>query len=240
LRIIGGTPALEGEFNECCLIGKRNPNGTIDWFCTGVLIHPRVVVSAAHCVVAGQPYVVALETNSQNNLSNAKLVNTRKTIVHPNYVSQTHLYDLSVLVLQAEATTPPAPLVTTEIISNASEVELVGFGNDHITLNQGFGIKRKVFVDIVSIRRNPNEDLNLAESTYGYESDLEFVAGGKGFDTCNGDSGGPVYINHSNQRWVAGLTSRASDNRVNPSGDGGIYTPLDIHTPFINSIIQNL
>lgn len=240
IRIVGGVPALEGEFNECCLIGTRNVNGTIEWFCTGVLIHPRIVVSAAHCISPVSGYVVALSTNNQNQLRRAEIVNVRKTIVHPAYTRTGHLHDLSVLILQEEAQTTPVSIGTSDQLNATSEVELVGFGNDDVASSKGFGIKRKVTVDIVSIRRNPNEDLNADEAVFRYESDLEFVAGGKGFDTCNGDSGGPVYIIQGEQRTVAGLTSRATANSVNPCGDGGIYTRLDVHQPFITSIIQTL
>src|ERR1041385_1084707 len=46
-RIVGGSPTI--AYPECCLIGARNPNGTTDWFCTGVLVHPRIVqIGRAH------------------------------------------------------------------------------------------------------------------------------------------------------------------------------------------------
>jgi endonuclease G len=237
-RIVGGVPALEGEFNECCLIGSRNVNGTIDWFCTGVLIHRQVVISAAHCIKPGKGYVVALGTNNQNNLAKAEILNVRKATVHPDYFKTNKLNDISVLVLQTPAKTAPVPTASAADMQNASQVMLVGFGNDDIKSTKGFGLKRKVEVDIISIRRAPNEDLNADEAMFGYESDLEFVAGGRGFDTCNGDSGGPAYIMDGARRVVAGLTSRSTDNAVNPCGDGGIYTRVDVHQDFIDSFIN--
>lgn len=229
-RIIGGVPALPGEYNECCLIGVKNLSGTYRWFCTGVLVSPRVVITAAHCIQGGGAYVVSLNTNEQTQIR--EVIPTRKVIVHPQY---SIFNDLAVLVLQHDSVTQPVPLATTADINAADEVELVGFGNDDPFGSTGFGLKRKVSVDMVSIRRSPDEDLNQAEATFGYESDLEFVAGGKGFDTCTGDSGGPVYILGNGHRSVAGLTSRATDNAHYPCGDGGIYTRVDVHRQFIES-----
>lgn len=240
IRIVGGIPTLEGEFNECCLIGIWNPNGAIEWFCTCVLIHSRIVLSAAHCIEHGAAYVVALNTNNQNNLHNAGIINVRKALVHPQYSAARKLNDLAVLVLLVPSNTPPMSLASTREIAATREVELVRFGNDDVVSIKWFGIKRKVSVDIVSIHRNKNEDLNAEKARHGYESDLEFVAGGQGFDTCNGGSGGPVYIMKSEGRVVAGRTSRATTNSVNTCGDGGIYTRVDVNTRFIQSVIKNL
>jgi len=239
IRIVGGVPALKGEFDECCLIGIRNGNGTIEWFCTGVLIHPGIVVTAAHCIEPGGGYVVALRTNNQNSLRSAEIINVRKTNVHPGYLSTQKFNDIAVLVLQNNAQTPPVRCATSGEINSAAEVELVGFGNDDVQSTKGFGIKRKVEVEIISIRTDVNQDLNAEEALHDYESDLEFVAGGKGFDTCNGDSGGPVYITIDGNRVVAGLTSRGSASGFNPCGDGGVYTRIDVHQGFIQSFISN-
>ena len=99
---------------------------------------------------------------------------------------------------------------------------------------RGFGIKRKVTVPIThpATSGNPNAD----EQLLGFEGDLEFVAGGGGFDSCNGDSGGPAYITVAGDRVVAGLTSRATETSRNPCGEGGIYTRTDVHRAFIRRI----
>jgi secreted trypsin-like serine protease len=239
-RIVGGVPALKGEFPECCLIGTRNINGTIDWFCTGVLIHPKLVITAAHCISSGTSYVVALNASDENKLSSAEIINVRKAIVNPQYQNTNPNNDIAAFILQSKAATTPIKIATTAEIAASKKVTLVGFGNDDINSTKGFGLKRKVSVDIVSIRKKKDEDLNFDEAKYGYESDLEFVAGGNGFDTCNGDSGGPVYVSTSSTLKVAGLTSRATKDSVNPCGDGGVYTRVDMHKAFIDKVIKSI
>src|SRR5947209_11769120 len=58
-RIVGGVPTI--DFPECCLVGRRNPNGTVGCFCSGALIHPRIIVTAGHCFIpANRANIVAL------------------------------------------------------------------------------------------------------------------------------------------------------------------------------------
>ena len=80
-RIVGGQPTT--AFPECCLVGHRIGSHRFEWFCTGVSVHPRVVLTAGHCNVppAGEQVpsinVVALRAATQDDLSNANTCSAR-------------------------------------------------------------------------------------------------------------------------------------------------------------------
>jgi endonuclease G len=133
-----------------------------------------------------------------------------------------------VLILQNDAPVPHVPIATTADFNAAQITTLVGFGRSEV----GSGVKREVNVNI-----DRPTDINEAETRLRFESDLEFIAGGRGFDSCNGDSGGPAYISSSNGRRVVGLTSRGFPPR-GTCGEGGIYTRVDVHSDFIKQVAQ--
>jgi endonuclease G len=238
IRIVGGVETPPGMYPECALLGRRFPNGSVSWFCSGVLVRPRVVLTAGHCQDPQFAMnIVALNAVTMADLQEAEIIGVRRVRVNPQY-PQVIGHDISVLILRRRATVTPVPIATTEDIAAATETTLVGFGNSDLMSTKGFGTQREVTVDITQVRRSEDDDLDEAEQSLGFESDLEFVAGGGGFDSCNGDSGGPAYIDVEGVRKVAGLTSRASEGFTNPCGDGGIYTRVDTQRRFIRQVLN--
>jgi len=237
-RIVGGVTTT--DFPECCLVGRKNSNGTLGWFCSGALIHPRIAVTAGHCFIpSNRANIIALKASDQNHLQNAELCNISRLAQHPRY-QQTHEFsDITVLILRTAARTAPVQVASTAELAAATETTLVGFGNDDVNSTRGFGVKRMVKVPITAIRRSPADNLDQQEQDLGFESDLEFVAGAPGHDTCNGDSGGPAYIFAGTAKRLAGLTSRATDQAEHPCGDGGIYTRVDMHLDFIRQVAHD-
>lgn len=232
-RIVGGENVQAGEFPATCCLGS------FDRFsCTGTLVHPRLVVSAAHC---GSKLVNAFFGDQIPTLGGeGKLVKVKNAIVHPNYVpTKAVRNDISVLILAEDAGITPVKIATTAEIAAMNNVQLVGFGRNDPMKPVGFGQKRKVVVPIGAVRRKPSDDLAVLEKTFGFSSPHEFVAGRKklGRDSCNGDSGGPAFVVAGGLR-LAGVTSRATKEATVSCGDGGIYVRVDAYRDWIAEIAK--
>jgi endonuclease G len=222
-RIVGGTPVTDGRFPECCLVGNQSR-----YFCTGVLVHPRIVLTAAHCL----PNITRVRLNCTTEFDpNGIEIPVQKVRIHPEY---NRIHDIGVLILPPNDRVPQhAEIATTKELLKARDTTLVGFGTTDFAGTIGFGLKRQVSVSI-----DQHTNIDEAEARLGFESDFEFTAGGDGKDTCGGDSGGPAYIVVNGKIKVAALTSRALRNASQPCGLGGIYTRIDVHLDFIRRVAQ--
>jgi endonuclease G, mitochondrial len=235
LRIVGGNVVPPGAFQHCVCIGDAR-----QWMCTGALIAPQVVLTAAHC--GGAITRVGIGGQVMPRLSpGTRVVPVRRAIVHPAYRPHPlNENDINLLILDAPALVPPAPIATLAQIAAARGVDIVGFGYNDPNRPVGFGVKRRVTINIPPrVKARPTDNFSAEEALYGLHSDYEFVCGRKslGKDSCNGDSGGPVYVTVQGDFRLAGLTSRATDEAVDNCGDGGVYVRPGFFRPWIDATV---
>ena len=224
--VIGGSDAPQGKWPDAAAVLYRL-NGKDGQLCSGVLVGPTVVLTAGHCdpqVDATLPPLdnVLLGTASLAHPDDGETVPVARTVPYPD--SQATI-DVSAIVLAHSANETPRAIATGWArldIANGAAVELVGFGAIDPNGNQ--------YVDALQQAQTAITDFDCASSS-GCRAlarpDGELGAGGMGIDTCNGDSGGPLYLLASYGTYVAGVTSRAYDNATTFCGGGGIYSRPD-------------
>jgi hypothetical protein len=238
LRVVGGRRANKDEFPDCVCIGSRSDDGD-EYCCTGTLIGKNVVVTAGHCLpCTGDSSVIYIGTNTKS----PGITYTGKAIRHPNYGQGGLHNDLTVIILDSDVMeVQPRRIAATDEINRATFVRVVGFGNSDVSSTSGFGIKRIADVPVASTSCSGASDAG----TLGCDAKLELVAGMVGLsrDSCNGDSGGPIYVLVGDdptkpESWaVAGATSRATRTAITACGDGGIYERLD---QFLDSFVKTI
>lgn len=217
-RVIGGLPT--SEFPDCVAVG-----GPESWCCTGTLIAPNVVVTAGHCQAGGCCSRVLVGEDVDK--PDAQVIEVKESVVHPQYRPPAPTRDLAILILNQDASVEPRLLADADMLKAARTVRLAGFGNTDVFSSGGYGIRRLVDVPLAG-----------SDPKYGADPDTEFVAGAPFLDrdSCNGDSGGPAYVQVHETWYLAGATSRATASTFRPCGDGGIYTAVHRYDDWIKSI----
>lgn len=217
-RIVGGIETA--DYRDCVAIGSPDA-----WCCTGTLIAPNVVVTAGHCHGGCSDRVFVGDNVEQ--LEAGTVIEVADAVRHPDYDDDLLTSDLSVLILANDADVDPRPLAEEGVLEEAQTVRLAGYGNTDVDSMGGYGIRRMVDVPLAS-----------NDPKYGADAETEFVAGAPFLDrdSCNGDSGGPAYVQAGDHWYLVGATSRATESAVRRCGDGGIYTRVRAYDEWIRSV----
>ncbi len=176
-------------------------------FCSGTLITPTVVLTAAHCVDNISPTL--LEVFFGNNVDQpGERRDAVEVTYHPLLDTENlaHGYDLGLVRLASPApadATPiahlPAGLGLTQT-DESTALEFVGFGR---TENDTSGIKLTAMAVLAKVCDGPDPCLwsgaAVAHGAFGYP----MADGGP----CKGDSGGPAFLWRNGREYVAGVTS---------------------------------
>jgi len=179
---------------------------TMEGACSATLVHPQVVIYAAHC---GSQYQQVIMGETLNVPKRKLAVDFCKTYQGGQSGTDFAFCKLKEPVLDV----PIVPILMgceTELLKPGQEVTIVGFGDAD---NGPYGTKREVVTTINGIQ---NDEASI---------------GGNGKDSCQGDSGGPVYIQVSDGTWrVFGITSYGGT-----CGTGGFYSMMHKGMPWFES-----
>jgi secreted trypsin-like serine protease len=223
----GGAPSTEGVARSVVTIVGSRGN-----FCTGALIAPKLVLSAAHCVQPGADYkIVEYGADRQPSLQDVKAI-----AIHPGFNMQAmsgHRATADVALLQL-ATPPkgktPAALGLPDIpINVGSRFTVAGIGVTVRGDGKSGGTIR--VAGLVATGKPGTLQIRLVDPVGQGTRD--------GLGACTGDSGGPVFEDKQSGPVIIGVVSWSTGPNGS-AGCGGMtgVTPLTLYRDWILQAAQ--
>jgi secreted trypsin-like serine protease len=220
--IVGGAaPSTDGIARSVVTIVGSRGN-----FCSGALIAPKLVLTAAHCVQPGVEYrIVEYDADRKPEL---KMV--RRLAVHPGFNPQTMLghratADVALLELEATARETAAVLSVPQMpIVLGGKFAIAGVGVTVRGDGKSSGLVRSAA--LVATGKPGSLQIRLVDPVGQGDQ--------PGLGACTGDSGGPVFEEQPNGPAIIGVISWSTGPNGS-DGCGGMtgVTPLTLYRDWV-------
>jgi V8-like Glu-specific endopeptidase len=217
--LLGGTDA-PGE-SQVFLLDLRYDSGQ-SAICSAVLISPRVLLTAAHCVEPALHASTSVTVRAMNKPDITNLMTSETIIVttytrHPSWNAADTVSDFdlaALLLLTAPLGVTPAPLASALASPVGQQVKAIGYGRLNETDATSSGTRRSVTMGITS----------ASVATLD-------VGDGTSTGLCLGDSGGPSFLGTE----VVGIHSRANGATCGSGVDMRIDSARSFIDAFLNT-----
>lgn len=220
--IIGGKND-PGDPSVVALFGQL-PDSDEGFLCTGAIIAPSVVLTAAHCVSPLEtPAGTTFEVIAGASINHSKARRLAVRSVHPNpRWSPDNLeagHDQGIVVLSAPSGLTPLPFNRQALASSlvGKPLRIVGYGLNDGVAQTGAGVKRQALTSLRAISANL---IRIGDPRRG---------------TCSGDSGGPAFMDVGGVETIVGTTSYGNFDCT----DGGFDARVDRDLAFIEPYLSD-
>lgn len=228
-RIVNGVEAAPGQYPEVVFLEIEGLSGS-ESSCTGSLISPEWVLTAAHCLDAiavdssGQPDFGRIVPTPRIRVhfthvvgsGNYPIVTSDAIVLHPDWGGQgTVIYTGDIALVRLAEPQPDAPVMALNerVLGQENigdEISFIGYGRTEWQ-GGGTGIQRYNLEKVVALPESQPYLLNSFDLQNRQPSE-----GGQ--STCQGDSGGPGVFLQGSAILQASITSHGPECGRGPSG----------------------
>jgi secreted trypsin-like serine protease len=236
--VVGGTPAPSGSWPYAALV-TANLGADGSALCTGVVIAPTAVLTAAHCALDAHGAPLAASALSVitgrlqwNDTTAGQELGVAAVAIDPDYSSAANTHDLAVLQLAAPTAATPIRLATDADLAKlpaGSAVAIAGYGQTASgqTTPQYQLVEGSMTLMAASactiIYRSFDPATQLCVDSLGHDT-----------EACHGDSGGPLVGTIDGAPLLLGVT----EGGVDPCGtEPTIYSAVTPALGFLDPLI---
>lgn len=199
--VIGGQGATIEEFPSLAYIQARQGKG--GFACTGTVVAPRVILTAAHCLedldqgrfTPASGYAVATGTTTPREALRENVFRVTETHIFPGFDPGNLRGDAGILVLDRPTTAPPISLAGSadaSLYEGGAVVRLAGWGLTRANANNG---PESLRATTMTVQAPPfcKQKTRRYHPTYSAAAQLcTLDVPSKKSGGCFGDSGGPI------------------------------------------------
>jgi V8-like Glu-specific endopeptidase len=157
--------------------------------CTGTIVTPRVVLTAAHCLDEDVQRVRVWLGSGEEILADS-------FVFYPNYAFNQSGFDVGVIFMGQDLPRTPVPILTSRDGQVGETAIIAGWGRDENSITTSL--------------RAGSTTLSAVTGTF-----LQTQYAPPSSSVCSGDSGGPIMLSQGGVWTIAGITSATSSDACN-------------------------
>ncbi len=214
-KIVNGTPCSGLSKSPVVAILKNLPDGKTG-LCTGTMLSPNKVLTAAHCLDGAASIDILFGTTTDK----FAFVTASSWNIHPSFSREGFTDDVGIVHSPVSLPVPNLPILTSSAPKIGDKVSIFGYG----ATTGGAAIDGKLRAGTMTIG---GVDVGKIYAYFDASSS----------NTCSGDSGGPMLLQVGGQQTIVGTTSYGSSLNCSAGELSGFS---NLQSPSTQSFIRSV